>query len=54
VKSGEIIASMLLTWHNIAYYQDLMAALRDAIAQSRLHSYVSKIADLYRRVEEAH
>lgn len=32
VKSGEIIASMLLTWHNLTFYQDLMARLRSAIA----------------------
>ena len=28
VKAGEIIASMLLTWHNLTFYQDLMAGLR--------------------------
>lgn len=32
VKAGEIIAAMLLTWHNLSFYQDLMAALRDAVA----------------------
>jgi len=32
VKSGEIIAAMLLTWHNLVYYQDLMERLRQAIA----------------------
>jgi queuine tRNA-ribosyltransferase len=32
VKSGEIIAAMLLTWHNLTFYQDLMAGLRAAIA----------------------
>jgi queuine tRNA-ribosyltransferase len=31
VKSGEIIASMLLTWHNLTFYQDLMRELRCAI-----------------------
>ena len=31
VKAGEIIASMLLTWHNLQYYQDLMAGMRSAI-----------------------
>lgn len=39
VKSGEIIAAMLLTWHNLTYYQDLMAQLRGAIAQGRLESF---------------
>jgi queuine tRNA-ribosyltransferase len=32
VRAGEIIASMLLTWHNLHYYQELMAGMRDAIA----------------------
>lgn len=31
VKSGEIIAAMLLTWHNLVFYQDLMEGLRRAI-----------------------
>jgi len=31
-RSQEIISSMLLTWHNLQYYQDLMAGMRDAIA----------------------
>jgi queuine tRNA-ribosyltransferase len=31
-RSQEIISSMLLTWHNLHYYQELMAGMRDAIA----------------------
>ncbi len=31
-RSREIIASMLLTWHNLHYYQELMAEMRAAIA----------------------
>ena len=41
VKSGEIIAAMLLTWHNVAYYQRLMGALRHAIANLRLEQWVN-------------
>ena len=40
VKSGEIIAAMLLSWHNLAYYQRLMSELRQAIAQSRVTDWV--------------
>jgi queuine tRNA-ribosyltransferase len=40
-RSSEIIASMLLTWHNLHYYQDLMAGLRAAIAEGRLASFVA-------------
>jgi len=36
VKSKEILGSMLLTWHNLTYFQDLMADLRDAIGAGRL------------------
>ena len=32
VKSGEILGMMLLTWANLAYYQHLMAGMREAIA----------------------
>ncbi len=31
-RSGEMISGMLLTWHNLRYYQDLMAEMRAAIA----------------------
>ena len=41
-KSGEIIASMLLTWHNLHYYQELMSGLRAAIAEERLTAFVSE------------
>ena len=30
-RSQEMISSMLLTWHNLRYYQDIMAGMRDAI-----------------------
>jgi len=41
VKAGEIIAAMLLTWHNLHYYQELMAGLRAAIAEGRLDAFVA-------------
>lgn len=41
VKADEIIGSMLLTWHNLHYYQELMQGLRDAIAAARLDSFVA-------------
>jgi queuine tRNA-ribosyltransferase len=40
-RSQEIIASMLLTWHNLHYYQELMQGLRDAIAEGRLEAFVA-------------
>lgn len=41
-KAGEIIASMLLTWHNLHYFQELMAGLRAAIAEGRLPVFVAE------------
>jgi queuine tRNA-ribosyltransferase len=41
VKAQEIIGSMLLTWHNLHYYQELMAGLRDAIATGSLPAQVA-------------
>ena len=41
-KAGEIISSMLLTWHNLHYYQLLMSELRDAIATNSLDAYVAE------------
>ncbi len=38
-RAGEIIASMLLTWHNLHYYQELMVGLRGAIAEGRLDAF---------------
>ena len=40
-KAGEIISSMLLTWHNLHYYQELMAGLRDAIAAGELEPFIA-------------
>ncbi len=41
VRSGEILGSMLLTWHNLHYYQILMQGLRDAIAMGNLSGFVA-------------
>jgi queuine tRNA-ribosyltransferase len=51
VKAGEIIAAMLLTWHNLTYYQDLMADLRAAIAENRLRPLADEISRVYARRE---
>ncbi len=42
VRSGEIIAAMLLTWHNLHYYQELMAGLRKAISDGVLQKFVAE------------
>jgi len=35
VRVGEILGSMLMTWHNLAYYQDLMNRIRAYIAEGK-------------------
>ena len=40
-KADEIQGLMLLTWHNLNYYQDLMAGLRQAIAQGQLADFAA-------------
>ena len=35
---------MLLTWHNLTCYQDLMRGLRQAIAQSALAAWCADFA----------
>lgn len=41
VKSGEYLAAMLLSWANLAYYQDLMAQMRAAIAAGRFEDFAT-------------
>ena len=40
-RSQEIISSMLLTWHNLQYYQDIMAGMREAIAAGTFAAWQS-------------
>jgi queuine tRNA-ribosyltransferase len=39
-RAGEILGQVLLSWHNIAYYQNLMQRLRGAIATQTLGDFV--------------
>ena len=39
MRCGEILGMMLLTWVNLAYYQDLMAGARAAIAEGRFEDF---------------
>ena len=40
-RAKEMISGMLLTWHNLHYFQELMAGLRGAIAEGRLDAFVA-------------
>jgi len=50
-KAGEILGSMLLTWANIAYYQDLMAGIRAAIAERRFADFTRETREGWARGE---
>ncbi|MFO1151990.1 MAG: tRNA guanosine(34) transglycosylase Tgt [Alsobacter sp.] len=49
VKAGEILGMMLLTWVNLAYYQDLMAGLRHSIAEGRFADHVAGVKEGWAR-----
>jgi queuine tRNA-ribosyltransferase len=51
VRSNEILGMMLLTWNNLAYYQDVMAGLRKAIAEGRLEDFIGEAKDGWRKGE---
>jgi queuine tRNA-ribosyltransferase len=40
VKAEELLGQVLLSWHNIAYYQDLMARIRAAIMAGAFTDFV--------------
>ncbi len=40
-RSGEILGAMLLTWHNLHYYQDLTAAMRGAIGTGAFEAFAA-------------
>lgn len=53
VKAGEILGMMLITWINLAYYQDLMAGLRAAIAAGQLDDFIAASKDGWARGDMA-
>ncbi|MFO6447214.1 tRNA guanosine(34) transglycosylase Tgt [Erythrobacter sp. NE805] len=49
VKSGEMLGAMLVTEHNLSFYQALMQAMREAIAADRFASFASDFRRDYLR-----
>jgi queuine tRNA-ribosyltransferase len=47
VRAGEILGAMLMTEHNINFYQQLMAGLRDAIGAGRLGAFAANFRSRY-------
>jgi len=48
-KAGEILGAMLVTEHNLAFYQQLMAAMRAAIGEGRFAAFASRFRSDYLR-----
>ena len=44
VMAKEILAAILLTWHNLHYYQELMAAMRSAIGNNTFDIFTAKFS----------
>jgi len=44
-KTGEVLGWTLLTWHNVHFYQQLMAAMRTAIEQGRFKDFAADFRD---------
>ena len=47
VKSGEMLGAMLMTEHNLWFYQQVMAGLRDAIAAGNLSDWADAFRSRY-------
>jgi queuine tRNA-ribosyltransferase len=47
VRSGEILGAMLMTEHNLWFYQRLMQGLRDAIGEGRFDTHARAFLDRY-------
>ncbi len=47
VKADEILGQVLLSWHNVAFFQALMGALRAAISEGRFEAFRREFAGRY-------
>jgi queuine tRNA-ribosyltransferase len=53
VKSGEILGAMLMTQHNLWFYQQLMHGLREAVGERRLQAFSKAFLERYRNEKTA-
>ena len=47
IRSDEILGQVLISWHNIAFYQALMQAMRNAIAEHRFEAFRREFRAVY-------
>jgi queuine tRNA-ribosyltransferase len=48
-KANEILGAMLLTWANVAYYQELMQGIREAISNGRFKDFAAETRENWKR-----
>ena len=49
VRANEALGGMLLSWHNLAYYQELMQGIRQAIAEGRFADFMAETMENWAR-----
>ena len=49
IRSGELLGAMLLSWHNIAYFQNLMARMRQAISDGTFAEFANNFRRNWRK-----
>lgn len=49
VRANEALGGMLLSWHNLAYYQELMQGIRQAIAEDRFADFMAETQENWAR-----
>jgi len=48
-RSNEALGGMLLSWHNLAYYQELMQGIRKSIEEGRFADFYAETIEMWAR-----
>ncbi len=51
-RADEMLGAILLTWHNLTFYQQLMQSLREAIATGKLNDFTEAFLNKYTSVAD--
>jgi queuine tRNA-ribosyltransferase len=47
IRAGEYLAPMILSWANIAFYQELMATIRQSIREGNFETLAARVREAY-------
>lgn len=53
IRSGEYLGSMVLSWHNTAFFQALMAEIRSSIAENRFITFRKEMFERWKETKSA-